>query len=142
MKNKVNNIRPFHIAIPVSDLERSRVFYQDILDCSIGRRDNNWIDFNFFSHQLVIHQTNVVKRKIEKFVDGKNIPIPHFGVILDWSDWEKLADKITNKIDFIVKPYIRFQGQIGEQGTMFFFDPDYNALEFKSFKDDRQIFEK
>ena len=142
MKYQENNIRPFHIAIPVSDLERSRVFYQDILDCSIGRKDHHWIDFNFFSHQLVIHQTNIVDRKVEGFVDGKNIPIPHFGVILDWNDWEELSYRIKNKIDFIVKPYIRFKGKTGEQATMFFLDPDHNALEFKSFKDDKQIFEK
>ena len=135
-------IRPFHLAIPVSDLEQSRQFYQEILGCSLGRSSDEWIDFNFFKHQLVIHQSNSIQEQKYNSVDGHDVPIPHFGVILDWEQWHKFYNRIKDEIEFVIEPYIRFKGQIGEQATMFFLDPDNNALEFKAFKNDKMIFEK
>ena len=135
-------IRPFHLAIPVSNLEKSRHFYKDILGCSLGRSSDRWIDFNFFEHQLVIHKSNSIQEKIYNSVDGHDVPIPHFGVILDWEQWHKFSSRIKDEIEFVIEPYIRFKGQTGEQATMFFLDPDKNALEFKAFKNDNMIFEK
>ena len=135
-------IRPFHLAIPVSNLEKSRHFYKDILGCSLGRSSDEWIDFNFFEHQLVIHKSNSIQEKIYNSVDGHDVPIPHFGVILDWEQWHKFSNRIKDEIEFVIEPYIRFKGQTGEQATMFFLDPNNNALEFKAFKNDKMIFEK
>ena len=135
-------IRPFHLAIPVSNLEKSRQFYKGILGCSLGRSSDKWIDFNFFKHQLVIHKSNSIQEQKYNCVDGHDIPIPHFGVILDWDQWHEFSNRIKDKIEFVIEPYIRFKGQIGEQATMFFLDPDNNALEFKAFKNDKMIFEK
>tara|TARA_B100000902_G_scaffold393274_1_gene447191 strand:+ start:2165 stop:2590 length:426 start_codon:yes stop_codon:yes gene_type:complete len=136
------NLRPFHLAIPVSNLEKSMKFYTNILGCTIGRSSEKWIDLNFFNHQLVLHLSEINLNYNSNKVDNKKIPIPHFGVILSWNEWQILSKKIKDKISFIIEPYIRFKGQIGEQATMFFLDPDSNALEFKSFKDDKMIFEK
>ena len=136
------SLRPFHLAIPVSNLQKSKNFYINILGCTIGRSSEKWIDLNFFKHQLVLHLSEKMISSNSNEVDNKKIPIPHFGVILEWNQWQMLSKKIENKISFIVKPYIRFKGQIGEQATMFFLDPDNNALEFKSFKDDKMIFKK
>ena len=135
-------IRPFHLAIPVSNLEKSRHFYKDILGCSLGRSSDEWIDFNFFEHQLVIHKSNSIQEKKYNSVDGHDVPIPHFGVILDWEQWHEFSNRIKDEIEFVIKPYIRFKGKTGEQATMFFLDPDNNALEFKAFKNDKMIFEK
>jgi len=135
-------IRPFHLAIPVLDLEKSREFYQQVLGCSLGRSDDEWIDFNFFGHQLVIHKSKNIQKKDFNNVDGHDVPIPHFGVILEWENWHTFSNQIKDKIDFIIKPYIRFKGKTGEQATMFFLDPDNNALELKSFKNDKMIFER
>jgi len=135
-------IRPFHLAISVSNLEKSIQFYQDILGCSLGRSSDIWIDFIFFRHQLVLHQSNSIQERIYNIVDGHDVPIPHFGVILDWKQWHKFSNRIKDKIEFVIEPYIRFKGQAGEQATMFFLDPDKNALEFKAFKNDTMIFEK
>ena len=135
-------IRPFHLAIPVSNLEKSRHFYKDILGCSLGRSSDKWIDFNFFKHQLVVHQSNSIQEQKYNSVDGHDVPIPHFGVILDWEQWHKFSNRIKDKIEFVIEPYIRFKGKTGEQATMFFLDPDNNALEFKAFKNDKMIFEK
>ena len=135
-------IRPFHLAIPVSNLEKSRHFYKDILGCSLGRSSDEWIDFNFFEHQLVIHKSNSIQEKNYNSVDGHDVPIPHFGVILDWEQWHEFSNRIKDEMEFVIKPYIRFKGKTGEQATMFFLDPDNNALEFKAFKNDTMIFEK
>ena len=135
-------IRPFHLAIPVSNLEKSRHFYKDILGCSLGRSSDEWIDFNFFEHQLVIHKSNSIQENKYNSVDGHDVPIPHFGIILDWEQWHKFSNRIKDDIEFVIEPYIRFKGQTGEQATMFFLDPDNNALEFKAFKNDKMIFEK
>ena len=141
---KTKNLLPFHLAIPVNDLEKSRNFYKNILGCEEGRSSNHWVDFNFFGHQLVIHfkEKESDDNKTNP-VDGKNVPIPHFGVILEWNDFQDFSKKlIEKKINFIIEPYIRFEGLPGEQATMFFKDPCGNALEFKSFKDLNKIFEK
>ena len=135
-------IRPFHLAIPVSNLEKSRYFYKHILGCSLGRSSDEWIDFNFFKHQLVLHQSDSIQEQKYNSVDGHDVPIPHFGVILDWEQWHKFSNRIKDEIEFVIEPYIRFKGQTGEQATMFFLDPDNNALDFKAFKNDKMIFEK
>ena len=135
-------LTPFHLAIPVHDIELCRKFYKDILGCIEGRSDKNWVDFNFFGHQLVIHYKEKSSEEIyTNPVDGKNVPLPHFGVVLEWDIFHKFSDELTKKgVEFIIEPYIRFEGQPGEQATMFFKDPSGNALEFKSFKDFDQIF--
>ena len=142
MKRK--NLLPFHLAIPVNDLEKSRNFYKNILGCEEGRSSNHWVDFNFFGHQLVIHFKEKESDNTKTNpVDGKDVPIPHFGVILEWNDFQDFSKKLKEKkINFIIEPYIRFEGLPGEQATMFFKDPCGNALEFKSFKDLNKIFEK
>ena len=142
MKN--DNLLPFHLAIPVDNLEKSRKFYKNILGCQEGRSSDHWVDFNLFGHQLVIHYK---EKKLEDTntnqVDGKDVPIPHFGVILEWNQFKDFSSKlIEKKVEFIIEPYIRFKGIPGEQATMFFKDPCGNALEFKSFKDFNKIFEK
>ena len=136
--------QPFHLAIPVQNLEPCRTFYREVLGCEEGRSDTHWVDFNFFGHQLVIHQKDGFKsNKISNPVDGHDVPVPHFGVVLEWNDWETLADKLkANDTEFVIEPCIRFQGKVGEQATMFFNDPEGNALEFKAFKDIGQLFAK
>lgn len=136
-------ISPFHLALPVDNLELCRVFYRDTLNCEEGRSSNLWVDFNFYGHQLVIHYKP--KEANEDLhtnpVDGKDVPVPHFGVVLPWDTFHELASSLEQKeIDFIIKPYIRFEGLVGEQATMFFKDPSGNALEFKAFKDINQLF--
>ena len=138
------SLKPFHLAIPVSDIEKSRNFYTNTLGFKEGRSDKNWVDYNFFGHQLVIH-LDAKKNNNKNFnpVDGHDVPIPHFGVVLGWDEWLSFSDKITKlKIKFVIKPYIRFKGKVGEQATMFFLDPSGNALEFKSFKNPDQLFKK
>ena len=139
-------MNPFHLAIPVLDLAACRTFYREVLGCTEGRSAERWVDFNFFGHQLVIHQVpapTVVAAQDSNPVDGHNVPVPHFGVVLDWDDWTALAQKLTaQKMEFVIKPYIRFKGEVGEQATMFFLDPDKNALEFKAFKNIDQLFAK
>ena len=141
---KTKNLLPFHLAIPVNDLDKSRNFYKNILGCEEGRSSNHWVDFNFFGHQLVIHFKEKESDNTKTNpVDGKDVPIPHFGVILEWNDFQDFSKKLKEKkINFIIEPYIRFEGLPGEQATMFFKDPCGNALEFKSFKDLNKIFEK
>ena len=137
-------LTPFHLAIPVSNIKESRNFYTKKLGLEEGRRDEEWVDYNFFGHQLVIHLDKTKKKENHSnFVDGKNVPIPHFGVVLEWCDWINFSEKIKSlSIEFLIQPYIRFEGQVGEQATMFFLDPSGNALEFKSFKNPNQLFQK
>jgi len=138
---KQNTINPFHIAVPVDDLEKNRIFYREVLGCVEGRSDTKWVDFNMFGHQYVIHQVDSKSALNENPVDGQQVPVPHAGVVLDWEDWEELAERLRlQKIKFIIEPYIRFKGEVGEQATMFFLDPSGNALEFKAFKDLNQLF--
>ena len=134
----------FHLAIPVNNISKCKIFYKEILGCTEGRSSDNWVDFDLFGHQLVIHfQESNNKNLHTNPVDGKDVPIPHFGVILEWENFKRFSSKLKKKgVEFIIKPYIRFEGEPGEQATMFFKDPSGNALEFKSFKDSSQIFEK
>ena len=140
----MKNLSPFHLAIPVNNITKCKIFYKEILGCIEGRSSNNWVDFDLFGHQLVIHfQESNNKNLHTNPVDGKDVPIPHFGVILEWENFKRFSSKLEKKgVEFIIKPYIRFEGEPGEQATMFFKDPSGNALEFKSFKDSSQIFAK
>ena len=137
-------VQPFHLAIPVQNLEKCRSFYRDLLQCKEGRSDTHWVDFNFFGHQLVIHQKEeFTPQQISNVVDGHDVPVPHFGVVLSWEDWHTLSERLkTINTQFIIEPTIRFKGKVGEQATMFFRDPENNALEFKAFKDLGQLFAK
>jgi len=141
-------IRPFHIAFPVRDVEEARRFYGGILGLPEGRSADAWVDFDLFGHQIVAHYKPPVSDSVESSalhnpVDGHDVPVPHFGVILTMADWKALRDRlIAADIQFKIEPYIRFEGEAGEQATMFFLDPSGNALEFKAFRDLTQLFEK
>ena len=138
MKDKLN---PFHLAIPVSNLEESVSYYRDTLGLREGRSSNKWADFDFFGHQLVCHVSNIINEKITNPVDGEDVPVPHFGVVLSIEEFEEFLSRVNNKnIDYIIKPTIRFKGEIGEQRTMFFRDPSGNAIEIKAFKDMGNLF--
>lgn len=130
------------MAFPVSDLEQTLHFYRDVLGCETGRSSDHWIDFNFWGHQVVAHLSPEDAGKgSANEVDGKQVPVKHFGVVLEWDAWHVLADKLNaHGIEFVIEPYIRFEGEPGEQATMFFLDPSGNALEFKAFKDQSQLF--
>jgi len=133
----------FHLAIPVSDLDSANDFYMNILGCSKGRSSTKWIDFNFYGHQLVCHEVKRSVNKNSNDVDGNNIPVPHFGIILDWDQFQKLSANLQSKnINFIIEPTIRFKGKVGEQAIMFLKDPSDNAIEFKSFRNNDEIFKK
>jgi extradiol dioxygenase family protein len=140
----METISPFHLAIPVHNLNTCREFYRDVLGCEEGRSSDHWVDFNFFGHQLVIHYKPKSSEALHTNpVDGKDVPVPHFGVVLPWTSFETFAQNLKSKnIQFVIEPYIRFEGLIGEQATMFFYDPAGNALEFKAFKDMGQLFAK
>lgn len=127
---------PFHLAIPVRDLAEARKFYGEILGCPEGRSAPEWVDFNFFGHQLVCHRTATNGGNIERNpVDGHDVPVPHFGAVLESSEWHALAERVRAAgIRFEIEPQVRFKGEPGEQSTMFFFDPSGNAIEFKSFQ--------
>ncbi len=137
-------MQPFHLAIPVSNLEKCRTFYRDTLGCNEGRSSDHWVDFDFFGHQLVIHfKASEEKEAHTNPVDGKAVPVPHFGVVLTWDDFQEFSSNLKQKgINFIIEPYTRFEGEVGEQATMFFNDPSGNALEFKAFKNIDQLFAK
>lgn len=140
----MQNITPFHVAIPVHNLAECRTFYREVLGCQEGRSADHWVDFNLFGHQLVIHYKPKIEAELHANpVDGKQVPVPHYGVVLPWDTFQTLADDLREKgVVFIIEPYIRFEGQVGEQATMFFLDPAGNALEFKAFKDMSQLFAK
>ena len=137
-------LRPFHLAIPVRDIIESRAFYGKLLGFEEGRNSTHWIDWNFFGHQLVTHEDqNHIGHLSFNQVDGDSVPIPHFGVVLEMSDWKSLQAKLENsEVKFIIEPHIRFEGLPGEQATMFFLDPSGNALEFKAFENLDQLFAK
>lgn len=136
------SLTPFHLAIPVDDLVTARAFYGQLLGCPEGRSADHWVDFNLRGHQLVCHVSDVPRPARSNPVDGHDVPVPHFGVVLHMADWQQLADRLRAAgTDFIIEPYIRFAGEPGEQATMFFLDPSGNALEFKAFNDiDGQLF--
>jgi extradiol dioxygenase family protein len=135
-------LTPFHLAIPVRNLSTSKRFYEDTLGCNPGRYTNEWADYSLFGHQLVLHEDKNHKgHKHFNEVDGKSVPIPHFGVVLGWQLFQIFSQRlIDQKIEFQIAPYLRFEGLPGEQLTMFFYDPSENALEFKSFKNIDQLF--
>jgi len=137
-------LRPFHIAFPVHDLDAARHFYGAVLGCPEGRSSDQWIDFNLFGHQIVAHlKPSPTATAPTNPVDGHDVPIPHFGVVLAQADWKHLAERVSAAgVTFVIEPYTRFEGQVGEQSTMFFLDPSGNALEFKSFADLSQLFAK
>ena len=134
---------PFHLAVPVHDLAAARAFYGDLLGCPEGRSSDRWIDFDLFGHQFVVHLVPGHRGTPAGHnpVDGDAVPVPHFGVVLDLPTWEALAERLRDRVAFVVPPRVRFRGQTGEQATMFFLDPSGNALEFKGFRDvDAQLF--
>lgn len=141
--NYNSNFSPFHLAIPVHDLQLCRKFYSNLLGLEEGRSEKKWVDFNFFGHQLVIHETNQKTTSKNNYVDGHGVPVPHFGVVLTMKQWFEFKERLkSKKIKFIVEPYIRFLNLPGEQATMFFLDPSNNALEFKAFKNFNNLFKK
>ena len=140
-------IAPFHLAFPVDDLARARQFYGQTLGCPEGRSSAEWIDFDFFGHQIVAHlappRAGSLANGHHNEVDGHDVPVPHFGVVLPWDDFHALAGRLQAcSFKFVIEPYVRFAGQVGEQATMFFRDPAGNALEFKAFRDIGQLFAK
>ena len=134
--------RPFHLAFPVHNLDAARAFYGGLLGCAEGRSSERWIDFDLFGHQIVAHLSPTARAAVHHNpVDGHDVPVPHFGVVLTMADWDALAARLTQAgVAFGIAPHIRFRGQPGEQATMFFRDPSGNALEFKAFADDAMIF--
>ena len=134
---------PFHLAFPVHDLSAARAFYGQLLGCPEGRSSDQWIDFDFFGHQIVAHLAPEECATVAASgVDGKQVPVRHFGLVLDMASWQALATRLTGEVDFIIDPYVRFEGEPGEQATMFFADPSGNAIELKAFADLGQLFAK
>jgi extradiol dioxygenase family protein len=131
----------FHLAFPVRDLDEARAFYGGLLGCPEGRSSDHWVDFNLMGHQIVAHLAQMEADAPTNPVDGKQVPVRHFGVLLEPADWQALADRLTAAgTQFIIAPHTRFKGEVGEQSTMFFLDPSGNALEFKAFADDNLVF--
>ena len=138
---------PIHLAIPVHDLPSAREFYGTLFGCPEGRSDREWVDFDFFGHQLVAHVDPTRKAfhppSHTNKVDGKDVPVPHFGVVLEWTQWHALSKRLTEAgVQFVIEPGIRFPGEVGEQATFFLYDPSGNALEFKAFRDPSRLFAK
>jgi extradiol dioxygenase family protein len=136
-------LAPFHLAIPVHDLAAARAFYGGLFGCPEGRSSTEWVDFDLFGHQLVAHLDRSRRAPVQatNAVDGQNVPVPHFGVVLSWQAWGELAQRLTQAGQkFVIEPGIRSQGQVGEQATFFLYDPSGNALEFKAFQDPSQLF--
>ncbi len=135
-------LRPFHLAFPVHDLSAARGFYGQAMGCAEGRSSNQWIDFDFFGHQIVAHLDTAARPvAVHNPVDGHDVPVPHFGIVLTMEQFDALAERLKAAgTQFVIDPYIRFPGQAGEQATMFFLDPSGNALEFKAFADDAMLF--
>ncbi len=132
---------PFHLAFPVHDLTAARAFYGDLLGCAEGRSSKHWVDFDFFGHQIVAHfAPEECAPAGRSDVDGKQVPVRHFGLVLDMASWNTLAKRLDGKVDFVIAPYTRFEGEPGEQATMFFRDPSGNAIELKAFADIGQLF--
>jgi extradiol dioxygenase family protein len=135
-------MRPFHLAFTVHDLAAARAFYGELLGCPEGRSAETWIDFDLYGHQIVTHlKPDLTVAGVHNPVDGHDVPVPHFGVVLEMGQWEALAERLTAAgVHFVVEPQVRFKGQPGEQATLFFLDPSGNALEFKAFGDDAALF--
>jgi uncharacterized protein len=135
---------PFHLAFPVTSLAKARAFYGELLGCAEGRSSEDWVDFNFYGHQIVAHLApNEVGHHQLSEVDDHGVPVRHFGLVLSMAEWQALADKLVAAgTKFIIEPYIRFKGEVGEQATMFFLDPCGNAIEFKAMADPARLFAK
>ena len=145
MTTKSENRPRFHLAFPVTDLEAARRFYADILGCKTGRESDRWVDFDFFGHQLVAHLVEPQDHPSvsTNAVDGHAVPASHFGVILDWDQYQQFVVKLEQKgVEFVIEPYLRFEGRQGEQATLFVRDPSNNYLEFKAFRDIEMLFDK
>lgn len=139
----MSSIPRFHLALPVTDLVETRAFYQEVLGCSTGRESSRWLDLDFFGHQLVLHMVEAGDHPAAatNAVDGHDVPAGHFGPILEWSQWEALAERLRSRgVDFVIEPYLRFEGKAGEQGTFFIRDPSGNHLEFKTFRNIEMLF--
>ena len=138
----MTKLPPFHLAFPVHDLEEARAFYGGLLGCAEGRSSDEWIDFDFFGHQIVTHlDPGFRPGRLSNPVDGHDVPVPHFGAVLSMEEWEKLARRLeSHGLSFVIPPTIRFRGQAGEQATMFFLDPSGNALEFKAMRNPANLF--
>jgi uncharacterized protein len=138
------NLPPFHLAFPVDDLGAARRFYGDLLGCPEGRSADRWVDFDLRGHQIVTHLApDAVRARATNPVDGEDVPVPHFGLVLPMAEWKRLAERLqAADVEFVVPPTIRFEGQPGEQATMFFLDPAGNALEFKAMADPAKLFAK
>jgi extradiol dioxygenase family protein len=136
------SLEPFHLAVPVDDIAAARKFYGEILQCPEGRSSQTWVDFDLFGHQLVVHLSPTrAAPDHHNPVDGHDVPVPHFGVVLEWDRWHAFSQRLRSQgVRFVIEPHIRFKGEVGEQATLFFYDPAGNALEFKAFKDLSQLF--
>jgi extradiol dioxygenase family protein len=135
-------MQPFHLAFPVGDLAATRAFFVDVLGAGVGRESDKWVDFNFFGHQVTAHlDPSRVPHASTNPVDGKDVPTMHFGIVLEWQDWEQLGNRLRDRgVKFVIEPYVRFKGEVGEQGTFFVREPSGTALEFKTFKDMGRLF--
>lgn len=133
--------RPFHLAFPILDLEATRAFYAGLLRCEVGREDERWIDFDFFGHQISAHVVDGMPEHSRNGVDGDQVPTMHFGAVLDWEEWHAWSSELEGAgVEFLIEPHVRFQGEVGEQATMFFRDPSGNAIELKAFRDPARLF--
>ncbi|KLI63565.1 VOC family protein [Aurantiacibacter marinus] len=139
----MTKLSPFHLAFPVDDLAAARSFWGGVIGCPEGRSSDHWIDFDFYGHQIVTHLAPAAADRAANPVDGHDVPVPHFGIVLSMAEWKDLAAKLTDAgVEFAIAPYIRFEGQVGEQATMFFRDPAGNAIEMKAFADRSKLFAK
>jgi extradiol dioxygenase family protein len=135
------SLRPFHLAFPVRDIAEARAFWGGVIGCREGRSAEDWVDFDFYGHQIVAHLSKAAAAESHNPVDGHDVPVPHFGVVLAMAEWQALADRLTAAgTEFVIEPNVRFKGQPGEQATMFFRDPSGNAIEMKAFADLAQLF--
>ena len=135
---------PFHLAFPVDDLAAARRFYGELLGCPEGRSSDEWVDFDLHGHQIVAHLApDAIRARAANRVDGQDVPVPHFGLVMPMAEWKRLADRLTSAdVEFVIEPTVRFEGQSGEQATMFLLDPAGNALEFKAMADPAKLFAK
>jgi extradiol dioxygenase family protein len=145
MKNRRPMLRPFHLAVAVHDLGLARRFYGDVLGCPEGRSSDTWVDFNLYGNQFVCHldsrKLGPSKPSMQSLVDSEHVPVPHFGIVFIFEEWQQLADRLTGEnVIFLIKPHVRFQNETGQQGTFFISDPSGNILEFKGFRDLDQLF--
>ena len=140
----IRPFHPFHLAFPVKDIASTRAFYVDLLGLTVGRSAEKWIDFDFHGHQISAHVKPAALTEVgTNLVDGDDVPVRHFGLVLEWEEWHAFVDRLrTRGVKFLIEPHVRFQGEIGEQATLFVTDPSGNALEFKSFKDPARLFAK